>query len=309
MRLGVRFCAGVLRSRLKAVRAEVPGVRENRDVEALHRMRVASRRARVALWLFGPLLDLPDEKSSGLKGLTGELGRARDLDVQGEWLKSFAEEVGEPYAPGVKRFLLRINQRRLKEQKRVLHVMDWLEGSSGLCLLEDPLEEMMLSPDRDCGVPGRLAFGVSVMARRVVELGAYLPGDSPDMHHRMRIRVKVLRYGLEICSSALGEEAVSPLLEPLKALQRELGREHDGLVWASLAERYLEKERKLTLEYFGHTRPLGRLAKGFLKVKEDRLEDSARGLEAARRLYGGLLSEGFFDRLLSLAGSMAEVGA
>ncbi|MCX7828416.1 MAG: CHAD domain-containing protein [Thermanaerothrix sp.] len=308
MRLGAKFCAGVLRERLKAVRAEVPGVRENRDVEALHRMRVASRRARVALWLFGPLLGLPDEKASGLKALTGELGRARDLDVQGEWLRGFAKRVGEPYSAGVKRFLLRITQRRLKEQRRVEQVMDWLEGSSGLCVLEDPLEEVLLSQDIDCGAPARLAFGISVMSRRVLELGAYLPGDSPEMHHRMRIKVKILRYGLEICS-VLGDEAVSPFLEPLKALQRELGREHDGLVWVSLAERYLEKERELTVKYFGHPRPMGRLAKGFLKVREDRLEDSMRGLEAARALYGEMLEGRFFDRLSTLAGSIAEVGA
>lgn len=305
--LGLRFCAKTILDRLRAIRSEVPGVRSGEDIEHLHRMRVASRRARVALRMFGPSLGLPDERRSGLKGVTKELGRARDLDVQGEWLEAFCPGLDRRARPGAQRFLLRIRQRRQREQRRILQLLDWLEGPSGLAPLEEALAALALGPDGSVSALALMGASVMGLSLRVRDLGAYMDTQDHQAHHRMRIAVKSLRYALEICQPAAGDQ-VKPLLEGLKALQGALGREHDGLVWGQMADRYLEREREMTLSYFGHLRPLKRLVPGFRAVKDDRLRDAAEGLALAREIWDRMARDGFVDRIQDLASKMAGGG-
>src|SRR5512136_1233420 len=78
------YGAGVLLGQLAALVQEIDGVRRARDIEYIHRMRVATRRLRSALPLFGEQIT---EKRSifwfkRIRKLTRALGEARDTDVQ-----------------------------------------------------------------------------------------------------------------------------------------------------------------------------------------------------------------------------------
>ena len=76
---------------LSALAAETEGVKYSDDIEYVHRCRVATRRLRAAMSVFEECFP---QKEFGvwlkqIKGITGSLGEARDLDVQIDFLKGF----------------------------------------------------------------------------------------------------------------------------------------------------------------------------------------------------------------------------
>ena len=81
------FCfhgARTLLKYLNAMLGMIDGVRQNEDIECLHRMRVAARRLRSLLPLFNDCLP-PKQRArwrKQLRRVTRALGRARDADVQ-----------------------------------------------------------------------------------------------------------------------------------------------------------------------------------------------------------------------------------
>ena len=72
------YGAREIKKHLDAMRAEVEGVRQGQDIEYIHRMRVASRRMRSTLTLFGE--HLPKQKRSHIardvRDVTQALGEA-----------------------------------------------------------------------------------------------------------------------------------------------------------------------------------------------------------------------------------------
>src|SRR5260221_5847779 len=72
-----------------------PGALDGHDPEHVHEMRVATRRMRAALRLFGDVL--PAEANSlndELNWIAGQLGATRDLDVQVRRLREAPTELG-----------------------------------------------------------------------------------------------------------------------------------------------------------------------------------------------------------------------
>lgn len=89
------YGAGYLLHQLAAMREEMPGVRSRRDIEHIHRMRVATRRFRSALPLFS--LCFPERRIQRwrrrLRGVARALGEARDADVQIAYLGEYLDRV------------------------------------------------------------------------------------------------------------------------------------------------------------------------------------------------------------------------
>ena len=109
------FSAGVILRQLTAIHEEIGGVQEARDIEYVHRMRVASRRLRNAMSVFE--LYLPKKKmpewQNTVKKITKALGEARDTDVRiALIIKFYKSLVDEKYRPGVSRLQLRLEQYR-----------------------------------------------------------------------------------------------------------------------------------------------------------------------------------------------------
>src|SRR5512136_705518 len=113
------FGLQVLQERLPAVANEVAGVRAAEDIECVHRMRVASRRVRNALALFGD--ELPRKHYAAWRGemrrITKALGAARDTDVQIAWVQNYlTQDTDETQRVGIERLLLRLRQQRARLQ-------------------------------------------------------------------------------------------------------------------------------------------------------------------------------------------------
>src|SRR5947209_980612 len=78
-----QYGAQVIGESLDRMLSHAADVRERTDIEALHDMRVASRRLRAAINVFAPAFPGPRfaKLERDVKAVTDALGEARDLDV------------------------------------------------------------------------------------------------------------------------------------------------------------------------------------------------------------------------------------
>jgi len=113
--------ATIIAQRSEAVFAQREGVLDMADIERVHRMRVATRRLRAALEVFGPALHGRRGKRAlaEVKALAAALGERRDRDVQLERLERLAEHTTGPEQHAVELLVdeLRSEQR---EANRIL---------------------------------------------------------------------------------------------------------------------------------------------------------------------------------------------
>jgi CHAD domain-containing protein len=96
------------------------GVLDVENIEALHDMRVATRRLRAALEVFAPCFPAKRHRKAlkRVKRLADALGERRDRDVAIEFLAGFADETPEADRAAVEVLIerLRHEQRRANEE-------------------------------------------------------------------------------------------------------------------------------------------------------------------------------------------------
>jgi CHAD domain-containing protein len=199
------------------------------DVDAVHDMRVATKRLREATRLFRPALGKARlaRHVDSLEALNDALGGVRELDVLGmriEALCSTGPEVRQALAP-----LTQGVQVRAQIAREQLH--DVLAQS--LPRLRPDFRALLSRKNqrksRAWGV--RFAdFGASAVRRRLVrafamEQAARVP-EAVSEFHAMRIAVKKLRYGLELFLHVLGRPA-RRAYGPVGELQDLMGEVHD----------------------------------------------------------------------------------
>lgn len=273
------YGAGTLMTHLTALVQEGSGVREGKDIEAVHRMRVASRRLRATLPLFGPHLAGKRhlEWIKSVRGITRALGEARDSDVQIAHVSAFLEDLQPPYRAGVRRLLLRLRQQRLKLQPKVLRALDRFEKSGLISEMAQKLAPFTIYRDRlDLNDPILIGMANQAIRGRLREFldfeeFVHQPEKVAELH-AMRIAAKRLRYTLETFAP-LFENGLAVHIKAMRASQDMLGEIHDCDVWDSEIQQFMEEERQRTLVYFGSTRPFKRLSPGLLLYQEARRND------------------------------------
>lgn len=295
------FAAKSLLERLEALRAEVQGVREGLDVEPLHRMRVASRRLRSALALFGDCLPKKDHRrwAGGIRDVTRVLGEARDLDVQIGFLQGYL--AGGSRLPGPRRLLLRLVQKREKFQCRVLEILDAFERSDIAGEMEARVKSRMGArkpehPDlRSAFALTRAAAAIGSRSRKVLgfESSVDRPDDSDGLH-AMRVANKRLRYAMETFASLYGD-GLEEELRTVRRFHTLLGEIHDCDVWEEFLPVFIEEERRRTGEFFGHTRSFSRIERGINALEDDRRNRRRERYETFRSLYHRVREEGFWE--------------
>jgi inorganic triphosphatase YgiF len=214
-------------------------VRERRTEESVHQARVAVRRLRAAMSLFGDLVADPQSQrlAHDLRGLAGALGAARDLDVI---LPRLCEL---DLAVGVMDPLLALLERRRRSAydsavdalaapgaaRLIFDTAAWLEAGDWL---SSEAPEQVARRDRPVA-----AFAATELNRRHGKLrkGARRLRDlEPADRHRVRIRAKKVRYGAEffagLAEGKAGRTAVKAYLKTLRPLQDALGALNDVAV-------------------------------------------------------------------------------
>ena len=214
------------------------GTRLGEDIEALHDMRVATRRLRAAFEVFSEAFE-PGALKPHLKGLraTGRaLGSVRDLDVFMEKAQRYIETLPEEKRAGLDPLLSQWKEQRDAARGRMLeHLNSWEYASfkekfnlflhsPGAGVRLQPPDQ--LAPDRVCELAPVLIYS------RIAAARAYAPflTDAPiERLHALRIEFKKLRYTVEYFSEVLGKRSVE-VINDLKLLQDHLGDLNDAQV-------------------------------------------------------------------------------
>ncbi len=247
------FGTGRLLPLIDVLSAEIAGVREDDDIEHVHRMRVASRRLRAALPLFAECFPEKEYRLwlREIKKITRALGAARDTDVQIAFLKKYLKSQAAPIPQNVPvknpedtshsgdplgTLLARLQKQRGILQKKVIAVLDELEHSQVL-----PSLRAACAPPTEIGkrkkrerYAGVLPVAAGRVGRRLQAIHQYEPFvHNPDAvfeHHALRIAAKKLRYTLEAYAPLYRRSLARPIAR-IKRLQDLLGDIHDCDVW------------------------------------------------------------------------------
>lgn len=286
------FGAKLILRHLDALTVEIEGVRQGQDIEYIHRMRVASRRLRNALPVF--INSLPARKINAwgqpIRRITRSLGAARDLDVQLVSLQEFLNQIhtSSQLVPGIRRLILRLEQRRTKIQSRVLTTLAEFEASGtaeDMHTLLDPLAG--LQDDQTPPAAELYDLAHSVISSRLVDFFSRSelirdPANILDLHAQ-RIAAKHLRYTLELFAPLYPEE-LKPSLNACRKFQDQLGLIHDCDVWADYLPVFMEEEKQRTAWFYGRSDPFNLMVPGLLAFQADRAATRTR-------LYGEFIAD------------------
>jgi len=223
-----------VRDQVAAITRYDPLVRRD-EPDAVHQMRVATRRARSVLQAFGTIIDRDAVRPlcAELKWLAAVLGQARDTEVLRDRLT--ADLAGVPPALVVGPVEARITAHFTAELTRARQAaLDALDGQRYLRLLDD-LDALLADPPltplahREAGRV--LAKPTAQAARRLRRALAAVPGaaDRDTAIHQARKAAKRSRYAAEAAVPALGGTARRQAAQA-KELQQLLGDHHDGVV-------------------------------------------------------------------------------
>jgi len=201
------------------------------DSEAIHQMRVGLRRTRAAISLFNDVLprtNTPRIKAE-LKWLTRELAPAREIDV---FLKERVHPVAHENVPkrGSRAIEKKFAAQRLAAFKRagravasarfrrlLLDVLEWIATSSA-----SAHDKRLIGP-----------YATALLDRRIRKArkqGKRLQELDPPQRHKLRIRIKKIRYAVEFFKSLYAHsdhKELAGLSDRLKRIQSALGSLND----------------------------------------------------------------------------------
>jgi CHAD domain-containing protein len=217
--------------------------------EAVHQTRIATRRLRVALRLFGALLPPRAVARLGkeLRWFAGALGTVRDLDVHTEALHAHVESAGATAAQELGGYELALRRERVAARdalKDLFASTRYAELLSSLAaLLEGAPNPAALRRWRSFTVRDGAARYLKRARKRVVKLGRRLGHDATaEELHRLRIRAKRLRYALEFFIEPYPK--LAPAARAAKALQDVLGAHQDARTARRKMLAYVRESRK-----------------------------------------------------------------
>ena len=300
------FGLETLQERLPALAKEIDGVRAAEDIEYVHRMRVASRRMRNALALFGD--ELPHKHYAAwrdeMRRITKALGAARDTDVQIAWVQEFLrQDTDEMQQVGLERLLLRLHQQRTRLQGKVMKALDRLEDKRILPDMNETLQELLVHArvyEIETLPADLFRRATEAIRLRLEEFLAFAPHVAHPERvrelHQMRIAAKHLRYTLEVFQP-LYERGLRKPIKIVKEIQELLGEVHDSDVWLSYVPQFIEEERARTLTYFGETVPAQAFLPGLHALEKDRRDQRLRSYYIFRRFWELTQEKGVWERL------------
>ena len=121
------------------------GVLDVDDIERVHDMRVATRRLRAALEIFGPCFPRRELKTGlrQVKDLADALGERRDRDVSIAALEQIAKSMATPDRPGIETLIARLRA----EQAQANVALARFVTEDQLAALCDQLTELVANAD------------------------------------------------------------------------------------------------------------------------------------------------------------------
>lgn len=210
------------------------------DMEHVHQLRVASRRAVAAIEIFDDLLPRRRAKwlLKRLKEIRRTAGAARDDDVLAARLQRWSEQ-----HPSVNLVLKQVRRHRRENQKPIQKIHRKLVKERFEIGLSELLERIRWR-DKSRPREPRLTF----MARQSLKaiLADFLQASQGDFDdyaalHRFRIMGKQLRYAMEVFGAAFPPAFRQRLYPLVETLQELLGDVNDHVTAIVRLEKWLDK--------------------------------------------------------------------
>jgi CHAD domain-containing protein len=236
-----------VRDQVAAISRYDPLVRRD-EPDAVHQMRVATRRARSALQAFGAVIEREATRPlcAELKWLAAVLGQARDGEVMQARLTAGLAAVPPALVAGpVEARITAYFTAELAQAHQ--SALDALDGQRYLRLrgdLDALLADPPLTPLAERKAGKALAKPVRRAARRLDRALAAVPGaeDRDAAIHEARKAAKRARYAAEAAVPALGGTAAHQAAQA-KELQQLLGDHHDSVVARTLLLKLAQQAR------------------------------------------------------------------
>ena len=231
--------------------ANEPGARLGENAEALHDMRVATRRMRAALRLFSSYFapEVLQPFNKGLRQTGRTLGAVRDLDVLLEKARAYQASLPAEQAASMEPLLSYWQTSRDMARREML---DYLDSKAYRQFVAD-FKAFLTTPGAGAleipvgePTPHQVRHVVpALILSRYAAVRAYeplIPGAPLPTMHRLRIDCKGLRYALEFFRDVLGPETPE-LIKQVVEMQDLLGELQDARVAEELLIAFLKEQR------------------------------------------------------------------
>jgi CHAD domain-containing protein len=235
----------VMRFHLARMLDHEPGVRAGIEAEAVHKMRVATRRQRAAWRIFGEAFGKNRTKRyrDGLRDTARRLGAVRDLDVQLEAADAYRADLPIAEQRALEPLLAAWRQHRDDARVLLLRELDstgfrrWVDDYIDFVRTEGAAVRQVgaVQPHR---VRDTAPSRIWTAYEGVRGYEPVLRWADVETLHELRIAGKWLRYSMEFVREALGRDA-EPLIARVTALQDHLGLMNDADVTASMTRTFL----------------------------------------------------------------------
>ncbi len=235
----------VLRFHLAKMLAKEEGTRLGQDIEALHAVRVATRRMRAAWRVFDGAFRRGRERRyvAELRRVARALGAVRDLDVLLEGAALYVESLPQDEKVAIAPLFDDWRAKREAARAGLVALLDspWYQKFVDDYISFTTTEEA--GTRSVCAVEPqtvRDTAGSRIVAayERVRAYDRVMPWADIETLHALRIEGKRLRYTLEFFKEALPPQAAD-LIGWVTELQDELGMMHDADVAADLSRAFL----------------------------------------------------------------------
>jgi len=284
-----------VRKQVLAIARYDPLVRRDAP-DAVHQMRVATRRARSALQAFGQIIDREATRSLGdeLKWLAAELGHARDSEVM--LARLTAELAAVPpvlvVGPVQARITGHFTAELAQAGKAALHALDGprylrLRDDLDVLLADPPLTPLagrkagkaLVKPVRRTARRLQRALAAVTAAEghahedpaaegRDTAMDSDTAMDRDTAIHEARKAAKRARYAAEAALPALGDQA-SRQAAQAKELQELLGDHHDSVVARSVLRGLADQARSVGEDTFTYGIMYGRQACAAAEIERE----------------------------------------
>lgn len=212
---------------------------ESGDAEPLHQLRVASRRLRASIELFSAVIYAGQLKifRRDIPWIQGQAGAARECDVTSALLKDRAARIDPQLSESIAPLLEALDARRKSEHAVLYESLSSKRFHSLIAKMSRPAIKKVAG-SRTLGAAA--AQLIRTIARSAMRFGATLDNQAPAAaFHKLRVRIKRLRYALEILKP-LGGKRHKRTLARLEELQERLGLYHDVVVASAWLRQYAE---------------------------------------------------------------------
>lgn len=233
--------SAVFAAALTQAGANARGVVHGNDPEYLHQMRVGLRRLRSALRAFRDLVPRKAAKpiAERLRGLMPPLGAARDWDVFCENLVRLGTQEPER-AAALGPLLARARARRANARHHARRAANSPQFQAFLLRSLRWVHEAPWKGKAHKTEGSLVEFAAAALERlhlKAREEARKIDWSEPERRHRLRIRMKRLRYACDFFAASFAGAAAQPYIKRLEALQDILGDLNDiAVARALLAE-------------------------------------------------------------------------